>query len=103
MGLAAFLTGLIETPLMYLFGMRSKDALIVVIAANIATNVSLNLALGAMGSTPLLTLGLELSVVLIEYLLYRHVAEDVPRLFLKTLAANAASFCAGLLILPLLK
>ncbi|MBR0140354.1 MAG: hypothetical protein IJM17_08740 [Firmicutes bacterium] len=101
MGMAALLTVLIETPLMYLFGLRSKDALIVVIAANIATNVSLNLALGSFGMTPLLTAALEISAVLIEYALYRPVAGDARLLFLKTLAANAASFCAGLLLMPL--
>ncbi len=96
---ACLLTVLIEAPLMYLFGLRGRDELTVVVCANIATNLTMNLILGVTGLLPAAVF-LEAAAVFAEYRVYRLCAADVPRLFLKTLAANAASLGLGLIFLP---
>ncbi|MBQ2454969.1 MAG: hypothetical protein II499_02640 [Firmicutes bacterium] len=97
---AMLLTVLIETPLMYFFGMRSRNEMVVVVCTNIATNLTMNLAMGAIGFFPVVAILLELSVVFVEYHIYLLASGILPRLFLKTLAANAASLLLGLLIMP---
>ena len=99
--LALLLTEAIEVPACLAFGMRGKELLIVLLA-NAMTNPLLNalLLLGtAVASLPYAAMlaVLEPAAVAAEWLVYRSLT-DVKRPFLVSLAANAASFGAGLLI-----
>ena len=99
--LALLLTEAIEVPVAVLFGMRGKDLLIVLLA-NVMTNPLVNalLLLGVsvtdLPYVPMLA-ALEIAAVAAEWFVYRSLT-DAKRPFLISLAANAASFGAGLLI-----
>ena len=97
--LACFLTVLIETPVLWLFGMRSRDAVTLAVCANVVTNLLLNLALRfVVRSSALSVLTGEALVVLAEYAVYALAFGRSRRLLLLTLLANALSFSLGLLI-----
>lgn len=97
----AFLTVLIETPWMYLWGLRKRDELLLVVCVNTASNLLLNLALslifGSGGAGALIYL-FEAAVVAAEYAVYALAFGRSPRLFLVTLSANCLSYGLGLLI-----
>ena len=101
--LACALTVLIETPFLALWGYRKRDELIVIICANVVTNLLLNLLLWRV---PTLygpaVYGLEAAVVAAEYGIYRLAFGPGKGLFWLTLAANALSYGLGLVLMPLL-
>ena len=102
--LACALTVLIETPFLALCGLRKRDELIVIVCANVVTNLLLNLLLWRVPSlytAPVIAL-LEAAVVFAEYGVYRLAFGPRRGLLLLSLAANALSFGLGLLIAPLL-
>ena len=98
---ALLLTEAIEVPVCLLFGLRRKDLLIVLLA-NLLTNPAVNvLYLLAALYTPLPTVlviaVLEIGAVLTEWLIYRSLT-DAKHPFWMSLAANAVSYGAGLLL-----
>ena len=97
--LACFLTVLIETPVLWLLGMRSRDEVSLAVCVNIVTNLTLNLAFLAIPYTALAVLIGETLVVLAEYAVYALAFGRSWRLFLRTLLANALSFTLGLLLM----
>ena len=101
--LACGLTVLIETPFLALWGYRKRDELIVIVCANVFTNLLLNLLLWRVPSLygPAVY-ALEAAVVTVEYGIYRLTFGARRGLFWLTLAANALSYGLGLLISPLL-
>ncbi|MBR0507731.1 MAG: hypothetical protein IJJ86_03900 [Clostridia bacterium] len=103
--LALLLTEAIEIPVCLLFGMRGKELLIVLLA-NVITNPLVNalLLLGtAVTNLPyaVMLAALEVAAVVAEWLVYRSLTE-AKRPFLISLAANAASFGAGLIIMKII-
>lgn len=96
---ACLLTVLIETPFLALFGYRKRDDLIIIVCANVITNLLLNLSLmlfwGDIGAGIYL---LEALVVAAEFAVYSAAYVPSLRLFVLTLAANALSYSFGLLI-----
>ncbi len=100
--LCAFLTVLIETPWMALWGYRKRDELLLVGCVNVATNLLLNLILVL--AFPGRDIGaliylFEALVVAAEYLVYALAFGRSWKLFLITLGANCLSYGLGLLIL----
>ena len=97
----AFLTVAIETPWMYLWGLRKRDEILLVICVNTATNLLLNLGLslgfGSGGPGALIYL-FEASVVAVEYAVYALALGGGCKLFAATLTANCLSYGIGLLI-----
>jgi hypothetical protein len=102
--IALLLTIAIEGVVAWLFGFRTGRALLAVTMINCVTNPALNFLflflawLGVEVRLPLVVL-LEVLVVMVEWGLYVYVFEHPKgRLFLLSLAANATSFLAGLLL-----
>ncbi len=97
--IACGLTVLIETGFFLLLGWRDRDRIIVVICANIATNLLLNLAFdqGIPRSALAIAIG-ELSVVAAEYYVYAQLCGRSRILLLQTFLANALSFGTGVLL-----
>ena len=102
--LALLLTMAIEGTVAWLFGFRTGRALLAVAMINCITNPALNFVLlwltwrGVEVRLPLVIL-LEALVVVVEWGLYVYVfGHPKGRLLLLSLAANAASFLAGLLL-----
>ena len=102
--LALLLTVAIEGAVAWLFGFRKGRALLAVAMINCITNPDLNFLLlflawlGVEVRLPLVVL-LETQVVVVEWGLYVYVfGHPKGRLFLLSLAANAFSFLAGLLL-----
>ena len=117
LGLAALLTVGIEAPFLTLVLFRELKRgkilaafIPVCVLANLATNVALNvfvlaaamaLATGAGGLRPAIwfvVYPLEAAAVAAEYACYRALLGGSSKLFLLTLAANALSYGAGVLI-----
>lgn len=103
--IACALTVLIETPFLAAFGYREKSALVLIVCANIVTNLLLNLLLTAsvllgiaQAAYILLTLLLEIGVYFVEYGIYRKAFGASRRLRLLTAAANTLSVLLGVLI-----
>ena len=97
---ACILTVFLEAGLFYLLGYRKKDDVKIVVCANVITNLVLNLAIallfpGGPGSFLLL---MEIAVVIAEYLIYAKAFGATNRLFGQTLAANALSYTAGVVL-----
>ena len=93
------LTVLLETPVFYLAGYRSRDEFIVVVCANVVTNLLLNLtATYLLPGRLAAAYSLELVVVAVEYAVYALAFGRSKRLFLLTLAANCLSCCFGMLL-----
>ena len=101
--LACALTVLIETPFLALWGYRKRDEIVVIVCANVVTNLLLNLLLWRVPSLygPAVY-GLEALVVAAEYGIYRLAFGQRRGLFWLTLAANALSYGLGVLLAPLL-
>lgn len=97
---AAIITLGVETLLLGLFYRR--DALFLGLCAvlNFATNMALNFALWLIPTTARLwaVYPLEFAVVAVEYAVYAYACGRSKKLFLLTLAANALSYCLGLVI-----
>lgn len=103
---ALLLTEAIELPVCLLFGLRKK-ALFVVLLCNLLTNPAVNvLYLLAVLFTPipkvLVLAVLEAAAVVTEWLVYRSLTE-AKHPFWMSLAANAASYGAGLLLTTILR
>ncbi len=99
---ACGLTMLMETGYFLLRGYRGRDFVLLCLAANAATNLSLNLLLSLLGRPLWLIVLLELTAVGLEYAVYRPaVGRDKP-LLADTLAANALSLFLGSPLLRLL-
>ena len=101
--LACAMTVLIETPFLAMWGYRKRDELIVIVCANVVTNLLLNLLLWRIPSLygPAVY-GLEAVVVAAEYGIYRLAFGQRRGMLLLTLAANALSYGLGLVLMPLL-
>lgn len=109
------LTVAVEIAVALLFGIRGKKPLLFLLAVNAVTQVLLNLSLNLFNVRPsdllycLVYFLLELAVFAVEAALYCYLLRrltDKPRrnryYILYALVANAASFCIGLLISPML-
>ncbi len=99
------LTEIIELPVAYAAGLRTKIGLLTLAVANLATNPLLNLIVAFIASQQAHTPGLEIIipleclVVLAEFaILYYVLGGDKRKLLLISIIANAASFGIGLLL-----
>lgn len=96
-------TVLLEACFFLLTGKRNKKDLLLVILVNVLTNppVVLLFWLAALHTSIngwIIKAPLEILAVLIEAFYYKRYARDIKRPFLFSLAANAFSFTAGVLI-----
>ena len=98
--LACLLTVLIETPFLALCGYRKRDDLIIIVCANIITNLLLNLAIAIVfrGYPGGWIYPMEGAVVAAEFMIYSSAFGRSMKLFLLTLAANCLSYGIGLAI-----
>ena len=97
--IACVLTVAIETPFLMLCGYRGKTAVTVIVCANVATNLTLNMLLAfVLGPVGGWIYALEAAVVAAEYAVYAQFFRPGLRLFTLTLAANCLSYGIGLLI-----
>ncbi len=97
----AALTVIIETPWMYLWGIRKRDEILLVVCVNIASNLLLNLVLSLcfVGRDVGAYIYLFESLVLaLEYAVYALAFSPSWKLFFITLGANCLSYCLGLII-----
>ena len=95
--LACLLTVLIEGGFLALLGYRDRFSLIVIVCANVITNLLLNLALWRFPGAYVWILPLEVCVAAAEYGIYAFAFGKTWKLFFLTLAANCISFGVGLL------
>ena len=100
--LVCFLTMAIETAYFLLIGYRERSFLIVCLAGNLATNLTLNLCIRFFEMRFWLVLLGEIAVVAFEYVIYLAVIGPKRRLLLHTVFANMLSFCVGGMILKVL-
>ena len=99
---ACGLTVLIETGFFLLMGWRDRDRIIVVICANVVTNLLLNLGFDLLIPRTILTVVLgEALVVAVEYLIYARLCGHSRRLALWCLLANGLSYGTGVLLYAL--
>lgn len=102
--IACALTVAVETLFFVLLRWRDRDFLFLCVCANVATNLTLNLLLMLLARLGLremlhwLIYPLEGLVVAAEYGVYTIVRERGIRLLALTFAANAVSYCIGLLL-----
>lgn len=97
--LVCALTVLIETPLFFAAGYRDRDSLLVVVCANIVSNLTLNLCVRLLfPERGAAEYALEATAVAAEYAVYSLAFGRSRRLFLLTLAANCLSYGIGLLL-----
>ena len=95
---ACSLTVAIETALFALFGYRNKNAVVIVICANVITNLLLNLTLYILPKyRGMLVPTGEFAVVIAEYCIYAAAFGHSGKLFGLTALANAASYAGGCL------
>lgn len=96
------LTVAVETAFFLLLGYRDRAFAALCICANVATNLSLNLLLGILAGAGLrlgfVVYPLEILVVVAEFAVYSALRGRSWKLLALTLAANALSYGAGLLI-----
>ena len=102
--LACVLTVLIETPYLALWGYRSRGDVAVTAAANVLTNLTLNLSflLFLPNRMSLILVG-EVLVVAAEYAIYALAFGRSWKLFRLTLSANCLSFGIGLFLRGVLR
>lgn len=100
--LACGLTMLIETGYFLLRGYRGRDFVILCLAANAATNLSLNLLLGVLGRPVWLIVALELIAAALEYAVYRPAVGPKKALAADVIAANLCSLLLGGLLIRLI-
>ena len=100
--LACGLTMAIETAYFYLAGFRDRYFLIVCLAVNAATNLTMNLVLSCTGISLWSVLIAEILVTGTEYAVYSLITTTSRKiLLLHTVAANLLSFSAGIILLRL--
>ena len=93
------LTLLLEVPVAYCWGLRSRHDLTVAVLVNVLTNpavVLLNGLLSAAGPWWAVQLPLEAAAIAVEGFCYRHCGENIRRPYLLSLCANCISYGAGL-------
>jgi len=106
---AAILTIVIETPILFAAGYRSRRFVLVCVLINAATNLTLNLGFGLAAQRPWpALLAAEVSIVFIEWAVLRAVADGgdpVPwfsrpaaRLLGFVFLANLTSFLVGFVV-----
>ena len=95
---ACLLTVAIETALFAFFGYRNRNAVVIVICANVITNLLLNLTLFLLPDyRSILVPAGEIAVVLTEYCIYAAAFGHSGKLFVLTAMANALSYMTGCL------
>lgn len=94
------LTLLLELPVAYYWGLRSRHDLTVAVLVNVLTNPAVVLLNGLLSATPwwAVQLPLEAAAIAVEGFCYRHCGEDVRRPYLLSLCANCISYGAGLVL-----
>jgi len=97
--LACGLTMAIETVYFFLIGYREQSFLIVCLAVNAATNLSMNLILKQTGVQIGTVIIAEVIVVAIEYAVYCLVLKPSKALLIHTAIANVLSFSIGGILL----
>ena len=92
------LTLLLEVPVAYCWGLRSRHDLTVAVLVNVLTNPAVVLLNGLLSATPwwAVQLPLEAAAIVVEGFCYCHCGEDVRRPYLLSLCANCISYGAGL-------
>lgn len=95
--IACLMTVVTETAFFALVGYRELGFLGLCVCVNAATNLTLNLTLGAITNTSFWVYPLELGVLLAEYAAYALYGGRSKKLFLLTLSANALSYLIGIL------
>lgn len=97
--LACGLTMAIETAYFYLAGFRDGHFLVVCLAVNAATNLTMNLVLGYTGISLWIVLIAEILVTGTEYAVYSLITKTSGRkLLFHTVIANVLSFCTGIVL-----
>lgn len=98
--ICAALTVIIETPWMWLWGLRTRDEILLAVCVNMATNLLLNLVLSLgfpQGAGGLIYV-FEAGVVAVEFAVYALALRPSWKLFFAVLSANCLSYCIGLII-----
>lgn len=92
------LTLLLELPVAYCWGLRSRHDLTVAVLVNVLTNPAVVLLNGLLSATPwwAVQLPLEAAAIAVEGFCYRHCGENIRRPYLLSLCANCISYGAGL-------
>ena len=94
------LTLLLELPVAYYWGLRSRHDLTVAVLVNVLTNPAVVLLNGLLSATPwwAVQLPLEAAAIAVEGFCYRHCGENIRRPYLLSLCANCISYGAGLVL-----
>ena len=94
------LTLLLELPVAYYWGLRSRHDLTVAVLVNVLTNPAVVLLNGLLPATPwwAVQLPLEAATITVEGFCYRHCGENICRPYLLSLCANCISYGAGLVL-----
>ena len=94
------LTLLLELPVAYYWGLRSRHDLTVAVLVNVLTNPAVVLLNGLLSATPwwAVQLPLEAATIAVEGFCYRHCGENICRPYLLSLCANCVSYGAGLVL-----
>lgn len=94
------LTLLLELPVAYYWGLRSRHDLTVAVLVNVLTNPAVVLLNGLLSATPwwAVQLPLEAATIAVEGFCYRHCGENICRPYLLSLCANCISYGAGLVL-----
>lgn len=94
------LTLLLELPVAYYWGLRSRHDLTVAVLVNVLTNPAVVLLNGLLSATPwwAVQLLLEAAAIAVEGFCYRHCGENIRRPYLLSLCANCISYGAGLVL-----
>ena len=100
--LPCILTVLLETPVFWLAGCRSRDDITIVVCVNVVSNLLLQLCFLVLPYNAFWLTALELLVLAGEYIVYALAFGRSRWLFLLTLGANALSLGVGLVIRLLL-
>ena len=94
------LTLLLELPVAYYWGLRSRHDLTVAVLVNVLTNPAVVLLNGLLSATPwwAVQLPLEAAAIAVEGFCYRHCGANIRRPYLLSLCANCISYGAGLVL-----
>ena len=94
------LTLLVEVPVAYCWGLRSRHDLTVAVLVNVLTNPAVVLLNGLLSAAPwwAVQLPLEAAAIAVEGFCYRHCGENIRRPDLLSLCANCISYGAGLVL-----